>query len=392
MSSRADREKVAAARLWAAHRYPYLAAAVFASPVLLRPGIATVAVDDRWRLYIDPQVVAGWSAEQLGSLLVHHTGHLLRDHADRARSLGVAEEDAAAWVNAADAEINDDLPGLGEGLPVRPLMPGDLGCENGRMAEEYFVAARARPGGERRCGSGADGRPRAWDDEGDAGDGVSAYGGRLLRCQVAAEVCRHGKEAGTVPAGLLRWAEAVLRAKVDWRRVLAGELRRGVTEVSGCVDYSYRRPSRRSRSAGRVILPALRRPVPEVAVVCDTSGSMSDDQLADVLAEVDGVLRSVGVRSQGVRVLACDAEVHRIKRVSAARQVELAGGGGTNMGAGIEAAVRARPRPGVVVVLTDGYTPWPASPPKGVRVVVGLVGSGSPQPPPWARVVRIDDR
>ena len=61
------------------------------------------------------------------------------------------------------------------------------------------------------------------------------------------------------------------------------------------------------------------------------------------------------------------------------------------MGAGIEAAVRARPRPGVVVVLTDGYTPWPASLPKGVHVVVGLVGSGSPQPPPSARVVRIDD-
>ena len=208
---------------------------------------------------------------------------------------------------------------------------------------------------------------------------------------MAAEICAHGKQAGTVPAGLLRWAESVLRSKVDWRRVLAAELRRGISEVSGCVDYSYRRPSRRSRSAGRVILPALRRPVPEVAVVCDTSGSMSDGQLGEVLAEVDGVLRSVGVRSQGVRVLTCDAAVHTIKRVSAARQVQLAGGGGTNMAAGIEEAVRGRPRPGVVVVLTDGYTPWPMDAPKGVHVVVGLIGYGSPPPPPWARSVVIDD-
>lgn len=108
------------------------------------------------------------------------------------------------------------------------------------------------------------------------------------------------------------------------------------------------------------------------------------------------MLRSVGVRSQGVRVLSCDAAVHSIKRVSSARQVELAGGGGTNMGAGIEEAVRARPKPGVVVVLTDGYTPWPAEAPKGVHVVVGLIGGGGPHPPPpapppWARAVRIED-
>jgi len=142
--SQVDRDRVAAARLWAAHRFPYLAAAVFASPVLLRPGIGTVAVDDRWRLYVDPAVVAEWSAEQLGSLFVHHTGHLLRDHADRARVLGVVDEDTAAWVQAADAEINDDLVDIGRRLPVRPVMPRDLGCENGRMAEEYFEPAKAR--------------------------------------------------------------------------------------------------------------------------------------------------------------------------------------------------------------------------------------------------------
>jgi predicted metal-dependent peptidase len=192
-----------------------------------------------------------------------------------------------------------------------------------------------------------------------------------------------------VPAGLLRWAEEILTPKVNWRTLLAAELRRAVAEVCGAVDYSYRRPSRRSAVAGQVVLPALRRPVPEVAMVCDTSGSMTADLLAMVLAEVAGLLRALGLARQ-VRVLACDTAVAPAQRVSSARQVQLVGGGGTNMGAGIDAAAALRPRPAVTVVLTDGYTPWPSSPPKGMRVVVGLLGTRAPDAPPWTRSVRVE--
>src|ERR1700722_12512890 len=58
------------------------------------------------------------------------------------------------------------------------------------------------------------------------------------------------------------------------------------------------------------------------------------------------------------------------------------------MGAGIAAAVALRPRPAVTVVLTDGYTPWPERAPKGIRVVVGLLGADAPAGREWARAVR----
>ena len=44
---------------------------------------------------------------------------------------------------------------------------------------------------------------------------------------------------------------------------------------------------------------------------------------------------------------------------------------------GIAAALALRPRPSVVVVLTDGYTPWPDREPRGARVVIGMVGPGT---------------
>ena len=390
---------LAAGRLWAATRFPYLASGLFGAQVMAVRDIGTVAVDEGWRLHADPALTAQWTPPELGSVLVHHVCHLLRTHAERAVSAQVVPDTARLWVRCCDAEINDDLVPAGLDLPGTPVLPGDLGAEPGLLAEQYFVAAQPRdvpsgnPEGDDRgwtldCGSGADGCRRPWDSGG--APGLPPWQARLLARQVAQDCLRHGREAGNVPAGLLRWASDLLEPAVDWRKALAAELRRAVADAAGAVDYSYRRPSRRASVAGDVVLPALRRPVPDIAVVCDTSGSMSDDLLAMALAEVEGLLRAVGLARQ-LRVLACDTAVGPVRRVSSARQVELVGGGGTDMGAGIAAASSLRPRPAIAVVLTDGFTPWPDEPPRGMRVVVGLLGDDPPEAPDWARAVRVPD-
>jgi predicted metal-dependent peptidase len=386
---------LAAARLWATDRFPYLATGLFGAEVVAAAGSGTVSVDEGWRMRADPDLIAGWTAAQLGSVLVHHVCHLLRTHGERAQAVGVSSHDAPRWVQAADAEINDDLVPAGLDLPGRPVLPADLGAPDGLLAEQYFEASTtdrsaknknlAAAGDWLDCGSGADGVPRPDDGP----PARPAWQADLLRRQVAQDVIAHAKLAGNVPAGLLRWAEEILDPKINWRRVLAAELRRAVAEVSGAVDYSYRRPSRRAAVAGNVVLPALRRPVPDVAVVCDTSGSMTEDLLAAALAEVEGLMRALGMARQ-VRVLACDTAVGAAQRVNSARQIQLVGGGGTNMGTGIAAAVALRPRPAITVVLTDGHTPWPAAAPKGTRVVIGLLGPGAPDAPAWARAVRVD--
>ncbi len=65
------------------------------------------------------------------------------------------------------------------------------------------------------------------------------------------------------------------------------------------------------------------------------------------------------------------------------------------MDAGIAAAAALQPRPSVVIVLTDGFTPWPQAPPRGIRVIVGLLKQSAQhglwEPPDWARVVEIDE-
>lgn len=392
MTTTLDTQKLAAARVWATHRMPYLASAIFASMIVADPDSGTIGIDQSWQVHADPAVVDELTVEQLGRLLVHLSSHAIRDHAARAQHQGVEEDNQrACWNRCADAEINDDL--LADDLvpDVAPDLPTKLGCSPGGLAEAYYERAR---GGRRQwdCGSGADGCDRPGDGQG----GIDPRQAELLRLATAAEIQREdAREPGSVPGGWLRWAESVLPSRIDWRRVLAAEVRSAVAAVVGKVDYSYRRPSRRAHLNRKVILPTLRRPIPDVAIVCDTSGSMHDRLLARALAEIEAVLTRAGLRQAQVRVLAVDTAVQTVRRVTRATQVQLAGGGGTDMGTGIEAAAELRPKPSVVIVLTDGYTPWPEFPPAGIRVIVGLLTEGMRPPgwapPDWARTVVIED-
>ncbi|MDY7103256.1 MAG: VWA-like domain-containing protein [Actinomycetota bacterium] len=437
----ADRTSIAAARLWAANRYPYLATVLFAPPVVVQEGIGTVSIDPAWRLHLDPEVIADWTVPELGAVLVHHGIHLLRDHADRARQAGVVRDDATGpdggrpgagdsddeaaadserWLAASDAEINDDLPDARALLPGSPHHPDAFGLDDGQLAESYLAHLRREGVVPERwldCGGAVDGAPRDWegspdrkdcsgdgdgDERGEPGDdaddgaegdadGLSETARDHARRRAAAEIRQHAKEAGDVPESLRRWADELLGARVDWRRVLAAEIRRGVANVVGAVDYSYARPSRRSSISPDVVLPSLRHPVPELAVVADTSGSMDGAALSAVLGELDGILRGVGVRRGGVRLITCDAAVHDVSWVRGVAGLELTGGGGTDMAVGIAHAAGLRPRPDVIVVLTDGLTPWPDAPPPGTTVIVGLIARRyGAAPPPWARTVLVD--
>lgn len=387
-----DRHKVAAARLWATSRMPYLASALFACSVRASPGSNTIGVDRAWHVQADPDVLSQMEVDELGRLLIHLTGHLIRDHAARAARLSVSEDaPRARWNRACDAEINDDLAEDDCVPTVAPDLPQTLGAAPGGLAESYYDSARDGPR-HWDCGSGADGHPRPCDHD----DGISREQSELLRIGVAQDIKRHhDREPGTVAGGWLRWAEAVLPSRIDWRRVLAAEIRSALAAIAGKVDYSYRRPSRRAHLTPDVVTPTLHQPVPQVAIVVDTSGSMHEELLARALAEVESILVRAGLRQTAVRILAVDTEVQAVARARRAADVKLAGGGGTDMGHGIHAAAQLRPKPSLVIVLTDGFTPWPDEPPPGVRVIVGLlVDDGFPEgwePPAWARTIEIKE-
>ena len=384
-------DKLAAARLWATSRYPYLASAVFASPTLASPELGRIIIDRWWRVHADPVVVEQCTVAELGGELLHLVTHVIRGHAERADTIGLADQaELHHWVDAADAEINDDFPADLDRISAS-VAPADLVCDTGRLAEEYYRRGVVRPDHGNDCGSGAHGRSPPWEppppSRGSDG-GINNEDQKLLRRRVAADIAQAA--ADSVSAGLRNWANDLLHPTVDWRAELAAVLRRSVFSVSGAVDYSYRRPSRRASAVPHVVMPALLRPTVEVAVLCDTSASVSDRQLGSAMTEVDGLLRSTGTRS--VQVLACDSAVRTVCSVTRGRDVALVGGGGTDLTVGLAVATDLRPAPQVIVVITDGFTPWPERAPTATVIVALLESEGSvtPAPPPvWARTVPI---
>ncbi|WTW98611.1 VWA-like domain-containing protein [Streptomycetaceae bacterium NBC_01309] len=401
-----DREKLFAARLHAAQVRPYLATALYAlNPVESRQ-VPTMAVDRNWRCYVSPAFVDRMPVEDLAAVWVHEVSHLLRDHHGRsdrvARERGLTGYGDRLRMNiAADCEINDDVYGDGLVRPKGAIFPRHLELSEGQLMEDYLRQFSLGPLTQDfawlECGSGADGLERPWDLGPDGAHGLSEQERDAVRFRVAEGI--KGRP-GDAPTGWRRWAEEAFQPPQPWRELLGAAVRAAASAGGAGEDYTYGRPSRRSPVVPGAILPSLRRMPPRVSVVIDTSGSVSDAELGSALREVAAITHAVGGRRDLVTVISCDAAPQLVSQLCRDEDIPLVGGGGTDLRTGFAQALRRRPRPDVVVVLTDGQTPWPESRPP-CRTVVGLfrrVRSSWTEhdrdyvpdsPPEWARTVEI---
>lgn len=442
------------ARAYAAEQIPWLAPALYAARLVLTESCpALAAVDEGMRVYFNPHMVAelvrekgewGEAMPELGFVWFHEITHRLREHAERARE---KEARARLWSIACDLEINDArLPGLMHPKRFAPLLPSQFNLPEGKLAEFYYDQLQERnrlpsdsgsgeqegavddqasepeqsssknfvtqhpSSGDRTPeskqsegklpsafddGSGVHGEKRPWElAEDDArAPALSAVEQEVVRRSVAEQIVRQ-KDRGDIPAGWIRWAEEKLAPKVDWRQLFKRRMRGAIVRGTGQrVDYSFDRPHRRAFAYAPIFPPSLRGDfLPRIACVVDTSGSISERELGQALAEVRAVLESLRTP---ITVIPCDAVPYEPIEVFTrsdflSRCRELPGGGGTNMVAGIEAALNLQPMPDVVLVLTDGYTPYPPRPYR-VPVLFGVFtkrrGFDPPLPPipPWRR-------
>lgn len=418
------RDVIAAARTRVVRELPYFSAPTLALRPFALPGLGTFGVDAESRMAFDPLVALAWGMVYCATVVAHEALHILLDHHGRRKGRLPFK-----WNLAVDCECNRILIDAGFQFPpgLKPVTAAALGLPEKLTAEEYYdritdeqangyaqgqpgdgagdgtpgAPGPSFPGCGSPCGSGA-GAPQGWEEKAkelsNGLEGQSPADQRTVRRSTAeavnAHIAKGGRGIGTVPAGLQVWASLQLqRPVVPWSRVLPSLVRSAIASRSGADDYTRARVSRRSTAHLGVmpILPALRSPKPEVTVVLDFSGSMLGKPVRRAVSEAVGVVEALGLP---VRMLAVDTKVHADKIVQSRKDVEVLnrGGGGTDMVVGIQAADRPKrgSRPDVIVLITDGETPWPtrAQMPRA-KLVVAVIGHRHNVPEHIKRVVVI---
>lgn len=188
-------------------------------------------------------------------------------------------------------------------------------------------------------------------------------------------------QSGKMGDALARLVDHFLQPQLPWRMLLA----RYMTGIARD-DYSFQRPSRRE---GEAILPSLRSSQVDLTVVIDTSGSISDDEVAEFISEVDAIKGQMRAR---ITLLACDDHVSE----NAPWLFEpwdtfdvpddMMGGGATDFRPAFEFTEQLGKQPDLLIYFTDAEGEFPAYEP--AFPVIWLVKGK--QKTPWGQRVQLN--
>jgi len=419
-----------------AETYPFHARVLEHFKIVSDPDVGTMGVtvrDDNVLLVHNPEFVLALPGAQLGGVLlheVHHVilGHLTIDPADYPDewALTVAEE---VTVNEF---IKEPLPGRPITLKQFPTLPllESTAARYQRLQERVrrvCVIAGAKIGNKwfdasaRPCPADGAGKPTESTDpgrhgkgatrKGKAGPGKSGKPGKVdggnhvidnHSIWQTAQVDRQGAQdlivgvlqqaalevpvpaelrsalqslgVGMQPGAAEHHLEHDRSAVLNWRKLL----RRYIGQLT-TLRPVFNRPSRRFPDLIGIVPGQQRRcEKPTVMAVIDTSGSITDDYLEMIDAELHRL-----IRTHTVVVVECDAEIHRSYKYRKIESVQ--GRGGTDFRPPLERQFLRKHRTDLVIYFTDGCGPAPEKSP-GLPVIWCLVPGGE-RPAPWGRAL-----
>ncbi len=377
--------------------------------------IETAATDGTF-LYFSPNFLRQLNEEELDFVLLHEVLHAALQHCARGKG-----KDNELFNIACDIVVNStilqekkmDLHAItlrqyGEAMHLAPN--GEEGFRY--SAEEVYEMLKnplAYPPPQKgKAGKGRDRGAKGkastgswvgplgpfrddhslWDQEEDSSIG-ELWLARVLQAAQAVEIRDPSNERGLIPGFARRILGQLRQPQVDWRTVLREFLQPEV------MDYSFSPPDRRFSDTG-FFLPDYNEmdrgdEVEDILFMVDTSGSVSDPLLDAAVSEIQGAIHQFRGRLKGW-IGFFDVEVTPpvpIEEVQDLRLLHPVGGGGTDFSC-IFAYIHGQmeKKPAFLVILTDGYAPFPPERAGGDIPVLWLL-SNDIIDPPWGKVARI---
>lgn len=373
------------ARLTINQIFPFYAALMYLVRFHSRPGIGTLACDQRANVYYDPDLT--WNQQEINYVFLHEVNHLARLHFKRWELKGEADEtDLNPIISnlAADCEINGEtyeICNLSERFefPAGGILPTTFNMPDKQLAETYYDLLIRRAKKEQQlfnkshtdCGSAADGQPRDYeippDQSSNSDSKVENAAG-----QVADELRKWKKEVDNSnkkdrdgqskgdksnPGGRQagdEQGEIQLSAlpQLLKSRMWLDRIRQTINEYRRLRTYGYSRPNRRYYNPP-FIMPGRQYTYPTISFLCDVSGSINMTSAHQSFRVIDQ-LKGLGIKC---RIFACDTRAFEVKDRHAAYT-----GGGTHLPTGLELIKSTVPETDLCIIISDGQTGWDDKP------------------------------
>jgi predicted metal-dependent peptidase len=323
---------------------------------------ATAATDGR-RFYYNTEFVCKHSNRQLEFLFGHEVLHVIYDHMGRR-----GDRDARLFNCAADYAVNLDLVEHRIGEMIKPCLYDTKykGMSSEEIYDQLYDNAEKIDLDQlvkQMLDEHLDG-----DDEDGSGDGDGSEeggsGGRprlsreerkAIRDEIKEAVLSAAQQsgAGNIPSGIRRLISSLTQPKMNWRELLRQQI-----ESQYKSDFSWMRPSRRGWHMDAVLPGMKPGEMIDIAVAIDTSGSMTDKMLRDILSEIKGIMEQY--EEYRIDVWTFDTQVYNHQvftqdNVNDIADYQPQGGGGTMFEANWEHMKEIGLEPRRLVMFTDGY-------------------------------------
>jgi predicted metal-dependent peptidase len=334
---------------------PYLASAIAQFPLINAEGLEwckTMAVDGYY-IYVNPEFCKTLDKDETIFVLAHEVMHCILGHIDRRGS-----RDKEIWNWASDYATNLKLKEFGFKMPKAGLIDEKY---KGLTSEEVYEDLLKNK--ENLKGNQWDIHLDPNDPRGQkqrAKEFPSPEERKRLRVSLVNEIKKHGTKAGDIEYEL----KMAKGEDIPWD-ILLSKFFTGLRRD----NYRLMPPNKKHIWRG-LYLPSIGTPGPQhIVVAIDTSGSMDDQTLKEILGIIDNLRSSTQCK---LTLIQCDAKIQKIEEFEEFsptnfQRYKVLGGGGTSFTPVFtwikKRGVEENYHFDTLIYLSDGYGEFPKSPP-----------------------------
>jgi len=286
----------------------------------------------------NPEFLEKLTAQERTGLLAHEVWHVAFNHLSR-----INDRDRVTWNKAGDYVINFMLNLAGFTIPAGGLL--DDRFANMTTEEVYNILDQEDDGLE---GPGGEFDVDLLDpppglDTDDVSQKITDI---IVKAQMQSKIAN--KDKSEIPGEISRAIDDLINPKLPWYEILNRFMSDLIKD-----DYSWIKPNKRFYP--NYYLPSQHSyTLGQVVVAIDTSGSVSQDELTEMLSEIESIRDTF--HPDKLTIIDCDAEIHNvydIERYDNILDLEFHGHGGTDFQPVIEYCNQNQPE--VLIYFTDMY-------------------------------------